>query len=217
MKTFWQRFTAALTPGVRMLLVLLAAAYLLALLGKFTRTVDLYRWLAVDAPDFWHGQIWRVLTYALLPVGVLDFLTNGFALVILGSMLERHWTRGELWLFCGVAAAGAGLASVFLGVGTPPLAGASPMVFGLLVAWAFVSGHEVVLVPLFGQVTVWRMVLILAAMDLLIMAFSAGVTMALITSSGGLTGWLYLWVCHKWLMARASRTFQSERINRLEL
>lgn len=217
MKTFWQRFSAALTPGVRILLILLAVMYLSALLGKWTRIVDLYRWLAADAPDFWHGQIWRAITYALLPMGFLDFVTNGFALVILGSMLERHWTRGELWLFCGIAAVGAGLAGVFLGVGAPPLAGASPMVFGLLVAWAFVSGHEVALIPLFGQVTVWRMVLILAAMGLLIMAFSAGLTMVLVTASGGLAGWLYLWLCHKWLMARASREFQSERINRLEL
>jgi len=41
--------------------------------------------------------------------------------------------------------------------------------------------------------------------------------MVLVMASGGLTGWLYLWLCYKWLMARAGRTFQSERINRLEL
>jgi hypothetical protein len=49
------------------------------------------------------------------------------------------------------------------------------------------------------------------------MLFSAGLTAALVMSSGGLVGWLYLWLRHKWLMTRAGRAFQSERISRLEL
>ena len=218
MRIVWQRFTTALTPGVRIILIVLTIVFIATLAGKLTHTVDLPRWLAASPPDFWHGHAWRIVTYALLPAGALNFLMNAFALIMLGSMLERHWTRGELWLFCVIAAAGAGFTSVLLAASSsPPLTGTAPMMFGLLVAWAFISGHEVVPFPLFGQMTVRQMVLILAVVSFLVMLFSAGLTTALVMSSGGLTGWLYLWLRHKWLMTRAGRTFQSERISRLEL
>lgn len=210
-----QRFITALTPGVRVMVILLSAVYFLAMAGSLTHAFDLSRWLVADSPDFWHGQIWRMVSYVLLPAGIMDFVVNVIVLILLGSMLERHWTRGELWLYCAVAAAGAGLVAVIL---SPVfVTGAAPMTFGLLVAWAFVSGHEIILVPLFGQTTVRRMVLVLAAVSCLTVIFSAGLTRAMITVSGGLLGWLYLWLCHKMLLSRPARTVQSERINRLEL
>lgn len=218
MNLLWRRITAALTPGVRTLLLLLTGVALAALAGKWTHTVNLYRWLPASAPEFWHGQVWRIVTYALLPAGVLDFVMNAFALALLGAMLERHWRPRELWWLCGIAAGGAGLADVLLaGASSPPLTGAAPMSFGLLIAWTFVSGHETVLLPLFGQATVRQTVLILAAVSLVVMLFASGLAATLVAGSGGVAGWLYLWLGHKRLMTRASRDFRSERINRLEL
>ncbi len=91
------------------------------------------------------------------------------------------------------------------------------MVFALLLAWASVSGREMMLFPLFGPMTVRQMVWVMAAASLLIMFITAGLARTLIMAAGGAAGWLYLWLRQKWLMARASRVVQSERINRLEL
>jgi membrane associated rhomboid family serine protease len=215
MKSFWRQPGAALTPGVRVLLILLTTVYLSAIAGKLTQTFDLAGWLAVIASRVWHGQVWRLVSYALLPAGIMDFLANAFALVVLGSQLERHWTRGELWLFCAIAATGAGLTQALLS--PMPVTGATPMIFGLLIAWALVSGHEVLLFPIFGQMSVRRMVLILAAASFVIMLFTGGLARALAMVSGGATGWLYLWLRQKWLMTRPSRPVHSERMNRLEL
>jgi membrane associated rhomboid family serine protease len=218
MRNFWQRFLAALTPGVRLLLCLLAAVYLAAVIGKLIHAFDLYDWLALSGPKFWSGQIWRLVTYALLPAGILDYLMNSIALVMLGGMLERHWSRGELWLYCVVAAAGAGLAKVLLQSSIPlPLTGAAPMMFGLLIAWGFLGGREVINLVVFGVMTVWKLVLVAGAISLLIVFLTAGLVAAIIMAGGGLTGFLYLWLKHKWLMSRASRVIHSERINRLEL
>jgi membrane associated rhomboid family serine protease len=218
MKNFWQRFLAALTPGVRMLLGLLAAVWLAAVAGKSLHTFDLHDWLALSGPKFWSGQIWRLVTYALMPAGFFDFIMNGIALVMLGGMLERHWSRGEFWRYCLVAAAGAGLAKVLLQFSNPlPLVGAAPMMFGLLIGWGFLCGHENISLVPFGEATVWKLVLVAGAVSFLIMFFTAGPVTAIIMAAGGLTGWLYLWLKHKWLMSRPGRVVPSERISRLEL
>lgn len=218
MRIFWQRFLAALTPGARILLGLLAAAYLTAAIGKWIHAFDLYGWLALSGPKFWGGQAWRLVSYALLPAGVMDFVMNSIALVMLGGLLERHWSRGEFWLYCGVAAAGAGLAKVLLQFSSPlPLVGAAPMMFGLLIGWGFLCGRENISILPFGEITVWKLVLAAGAIGFLIMFFTAGPITAFIMSAGGLAGWLYLWLKHKWLMNRASRVAHSERMSRLEL
>jgi len=218
MRNIWQRFQMMLTPGVRWLLGLLTLAYLAAVIGYAVHAFDLYGWLPLSGTKFWDGQIWRLATYALLPFGLLDFVMNGVALVMLGGMLERHWSRSEFWLYCLVAVTGAGVAKVLLQFSSPmPLTGAAPMMFGLLLAWGFLCGHETINLLVIGGITVWKLVLGAAVLGLLIMFMTAGLVTALIMAAGGLTGWLYLWLKHKWLMSRASRVTHSDRMSRLEL
>ena len=141
MKHFWQRFLASLTPGVRVLLCLSSAVYLAAVMGNYSHAFDLTRWLAVSGPNFWRGQIWELITYPLLPMAVFDFVLNSLMLILLGGLLERSWSRAELWTYCAVAASGAGLAKVILQFSNPvPMTGMAPVVFGLLAAWGNLSG-----------------------------------------------------------------------------
>ena len=218
MRSFWHKCLDLMLPGPRVLLGLLAAACLLAFIGNWLRVFDLYGWSALSGPKFWRGQVWRLVTYALLPAGILDFLMNGIALVMLGGVLERHWSRGELWLYCFVAAAGAGGAKVLLQISNPsPLVGAAPMMFGLLIGWGFLCGRQSLTIVPFGEMTVWKLVLVAGAISLLIMLFTAGLVPTIIFAAGGLTGFVYLWLKHKWLMSRASRVAHSDRMSRLEL
>ena len=218
MRSLWHKCLDFMLPGTRVLLGLLAVAYLSAFIGKWFQVFDLFGWLALSGPKFWSGQIWRLVTYALLPAGILDFLMNGIALVMLGGVLERHWSRGEFWLYCLVAAAGAGGAKVLPQFSNPlPLVGTAPMMFGLLIGWGFLCGRQSLVIVPFGEMTVWKLVLVAGTVSFLIMFFTAGLVTAIIMSAGGLTGWLYLWLKHKWLMSRASRVAHSERMSRLEL
>jgi membrane associated rhomboid family serine protease len=218
MNNFGQRLLASLTPGVRGLLGLLVTMYLAAIIGKVFGIYDLYSWLALSGPKFWSGQIWRLVTYFFLPTGILDFIMNYVALVLLGRLLERLWSRRQLWLYFLLTAAGAGLVKVLLQFSNPlPLTGCAPVIFGLLIAWGFLCGREIITLTVFGQTTVWRLVLTASAVSVLVMFFTAGIVAALILAGGGFTGWLYLWLNHKWLMTRPSNVVRSERINRLEL
>jgi len=218
MRNYWQRFLSTLTPGVRVLLCLLAAVYSAAIIGRLIHAFDLYGWLALSGPAFWRGQLWRLVTYVLLPVGILDFAMNCLILIMVGGLLEHHWSRGQLWRYCIVVVVGAGVAKVLLPfAGAVLLTGAAPLTMGLLVAWGFLCGREVVNVFAFGAMTVWALVLGALTVSLVIMVLTGGLGMALIMAAGGLTGWLYLWVQHKWLMSRPGRVAPSERISRLEL
>jgi len=218
MKRLWHRFLASLTPGVRVLLCLLSAVYLAAVIGKFSRVYDLNRWLAVSGPNFWHGQIWELISYPLLPATILDFVFSSLMIVLLGGLLERIWSRAEFWTYCAVAAVGAGLAKVILQSSNPfPMTGMAPVVFGLLAAWGYLFGHEKVPLVVFGEMTVWQLALLAGAISFVTVLFSTGLVNAVIMLAGGLTGLLYLWLRSKILMTRESRVVHSERINRLEL
>ena len=218
MKRIWHRFLASLTPGVRILLCLLSAVYLAAIIGKFSHAYDLYRWLALSGTNFWHGQVWQVVTHPLLPTAVFDFVFNGLMIVLLGGLLERIWSRSEFGMYCVVAAVGAGLAKVILQFSNPaPMAGAGPLVFGLLAAWGFLFGHEKVPLGSFGEMPVRQLALLAGAIGLVTMWFSARLINAVIMLAGGLAGLLYLWLRSKRLMTREGRIVDSERMNRLEL
>jgi len=218
MKAWGGRILAELTPGVRGVLGLLMAAGLAAFLGQALAGFRLDHWLALSGPWFWHGEVWRLVTYAVLPSGLMDFLMNGLAVVLLGRLLERYWSRGEFWLYCLVTVAGAGVAKVGLQCSNPmPLTGASPMAFGLLIGWGFLCGRESVPLFLLGETTVWKLMLMAGAVSLLVLFFTAGLVPALIMAAGGLAGFSYLWLKHQWLMSRAGSVVQSERIHRLEL
>jgi membrane associated rhomboid family serine protease len=218
MRHLWQRFLPSLTPGVRTALAVLAAAYLAEVTGRCTSAYNLPEWLALSGPIFMKGRVWSVCTYVLLPAGLLDLLFNGLMLACLGPLIERLWSRGELWSYCLITATGAGLVKVAMQPSDPELlTGAGPVIFGLIAAWAQLYGREAIRLGLIGQTTVRRAALLLAAITFLTMAASAGLVAAAVTLAGGLVGWFYLCLRWKWNLARRSRTVTSQRMGRLEL
>ncbi len=218
MKKFQQQFLNSLTPGVSVLIALLGLVYLAVIAAKMTGTADLLEWIPLTGPQFRNGQVWRVVTYALVPAGIVDFIMNGFVLILLGVHLERHQSRGALWMICIFAALGGGLAKVTIQwSSTSPLVGATPIVYGLLAAWCLLFGHERIMVPPIGEIFVWQLTLLAGAVSFLVMALSTGLSDALVFLGGGVSGWFYVWLRRKWFMRRTARTVHSERIARLEL
>ncbi|MBI2929710.1 MAG: rhomboid family intramembrane serine protease [Verrucomicrobia bacterium] len=218
MATPWQRWFALVSPGVRGLLALLTGAYLAAAVGRVTHTFELSAWLALSSPEFWGGRVWQVVTYALLPATIMDFLFNGLMIVWLGGWVERVWSRGELWLYCGICAVGAGLAKVLLTPASPDvMVGTTGVVMGLLAAVARLFGHERTMLMGAWETSVRTATLAIAAASLLLMAPMAGLLNAAVMLSGGLTGWVYLSLRWKAIHAQRSRAVTSQRIGRLEL
>lgn len=218
MKRFLSQLSGLLTPGVRVLLIVLSISYLVAVIGSVSRFYNSYLWLALDPAVFWKGCAWQIFTYPLLPEGLVNFIFNTIAIVWLGRQLEREWSRWELWSYCLLAATGSGTAKLLLSSWNGyPLVGTAGIVFGLLTAWLRLFGHEKVMLWSIWETTIGRVGLLMTAIGLLLMLFTAGWVNTLVMFCGGLTGWLYLSLRWKLNREQPGQLTESGRIRRLEL
>lgn len=218
MKRFLSRLFGLLTPGVRVLLLALTASYLIAAIGNVLRAYNLYRWLALDPSAVWKGFVWQLFTYPLLPEGLMSFISNAIAIVWLGRHLEREWSRWELWSYCLLAATGTAAAKLLLSSWNGyPLTGTAGIVFGMLVAWLRLFGHEKMMFMSLWQTTILQAGLLMTAVGLLLMLITTGWVDTLVMFCGGLAGWLYLSLRWKLNREQPGQVSESGRIRRLEL
>ena len=121
-----------LTPGVKRLIVITGAVYLIQIVvPPVTRIFGLY------APAVLSLQVWRLFTYMFLHGGLGHLLINMLVLYMFGSQLERIWGPRRFLRFYLLCGAGAGLFALL------PLPaffeathiGASGAVYGLLLAF----------------------------------------------------------------------------------
>jgi membrane associated rhomboid family serine protease len=218
MKRFLYRLSGLFSPGVRVLLFVLSASYLIAVIGSVSGIYNSYRWLALNPFAVWKGYVWQVFTYPLVPEGLVIFIFNAIAIVWLGRQLEREWSRWELWSYCLLTATGAGMAKLFLSPWNGyPLMGTAGIVFGLLAAWLRIFGHERAVFWSVWDTTILQAGLVMTAVGLLLMLFTAGWVDALVMFCGGLTGWVYLSLRWKLNREQPGQLTESGRIRRLEL
>lgn len=216
MKKIFSNFFSSLPLGAR-LLVLAYALGFAAWIAFFARLFNLYDLLALSPAAVWKGQVWRVVTYAFLPAGVVDWIVSLFWLATLVSILGRHWSARELWGYCLLATVAGALPIVLLNLKVA-LVGNSAMIFALLAAWYRIYGNERLILLGIGELSVRQAVILIAIINAIILFFSCGGWMVLLTAlGGGIAGWLYLSLRGKILMARNSQPVESERIARLEL
>jgi len=215
---FWHRCVGSLPSGVRLILFLMAAAYIAAWAGRILNAYDLPRWLALNPAAFGVGRILTVATYVLVPAGPMDLIFNLLLIGWLGPCLESMWSRWELWTYCLLTAVAGGTAKLLLAHFDPTrLIGAMPMVCGLLVAWMRLRGHERAQAWLLGQTTVLRMGLVMLAAWTIFLWLNAGLISAVIVLAAALGGWLYLAL--RWRLNREppGHPVESQRMRRLEL
>lgn len=145
------------------------------------------------------GQVWQVVTYAFMPLGLLGMLFAMLTLWICGAMLEAE--RGARWLYelyfssvvgGAVVAATVAFTGVFrlspLAVGTGCYAG----IFGLLVGIAMYFGDTEFLLFFLIRVKAKYMVAIYILIELATLLTGANRFDALVQLAGGLCGYLFL-------------------------
>ena len=93
MSKFEKKFGKYAIPNLTLLLIMCyVAGYIIELMGKAGGT-NLLGFLTLDPYRILHGQIWRLVTWVIVPPESLDIFTiiMLFFYYSLGSTLERTW------------------------------------------------------------------------------------------------------------------------------
>ena len=91
---------------------------------------------------------WQMLTYAFVHASVQHIFFNMFGLYMFGADVERVWGERRFlayYLACALAAAITQLVIASCGVAAGPTVGASGAIFGLLLAYARLFPHRMIM------------------------------------------------------------------------
>ena len=192
-----------ITPAVRALLIINIAAFVVTY-AMATLMIDLFGLL--PRAVIWEGRVWQLVTHMFLhdPGGFGHILMNMLMLWMFGVELERRWGTRGFWRFYLVTGIGAGVVTVLVSLlpfgqtraiyGVPTI-GASGALYALLMAWAIVFPHRVILFLLMFPLPA-RVFAVIFGVIAFFSAVGPGAVnsgVAEFTHLGGmLAGWLYL-------------------------
>jgi rhomboid family protein len=215
-----------LTPGVKWLLIINTAVFLLYYLGGAAVQRQAVVLLGLSAEAAVRNlMIWQLFTYQFLHAGITHILFNMLAVWMFGTMLEQDWgTRRFLkfYFLCAIAAGVCVLvANIAVGDWGTPTIGASGAIFGLLVAFGVLYPNQTVLMSFLFPIKAKYMVMIYVAIELL-MTFGPNTGVSTVAHLGGAAfGYLYIkgrWprlgmadaraAYNQWRLQRAKRKFQ---------
>ena len=218
MKKMLQNLYSSQTAGARLVLLTYAFGFPLALAGHYLHLFELYRWLGLVPALVWKAQVWRVVSYAFLAGGWLDWVVSLFWLATLISILGRNWTSRGFLGYCLLGIVAGALPVVLLKPGMEiGLAGCAAMIFALLAAWDWFYRRERLLLLGIGEISVRQAAILIAVINSLILFFCCGWFLMLAMWCGGLAGWLWLVARAKIFMGKTAQQIRSERVARLEL
>ena len=218
MKNLVQIYFLSLRRGMRLFLLVFLLGFPAAWIGQRLQWIDLYNWLALTPALVWKGQVWRLVSYAFLPLGALDWIFTLFWLATLVAVLNRNWSARGFWGYCLLGALSGGLFVSLLRPGLQSgLVGGGAMIFALLVAWDWTYRHERLLLLGIGEMSVRQVAVLIAVINSVVLFFGSGWFLMLAMWCGGLVGWLWLRIRTKLFLGQTPRQIRSERVAWLEL
>ena len=219
---------AGLPPGIRALLIVNVAIFLLGYLPRSLHIEDFFSYFAlVPAAVVKLLFIWQLATYMFLHSGIGHILFNMLALWMFGAELEQTWgTRRfmRFYFFCGI---GAGVCVVVLNYlfGNPniPTVGSSGAIYGILLASAVLWPDRVILFSFLFPIKMKYFVAIIGGIAFL-NSFTANTGVSNFAHLGGMA-FAYLFIkmpktknfdpvgslrgsYRSWKLARAKKKFQ---------
>ena len=189
-----------MTPGVKALLIANVAIFVVQALtrdyadgvGPITR---MFGFIPSDA--FFHGQVWRFVTYMFLHGGITHILFNMLGLWMFGTQIESHWGRGPFLLYylvCGLGGAFTyGLFKIFGAEAAVPMVGASGAVYGILLAYGMMFPEAVILIALILPMKAKYAVVLFGLIELLSSISGTSLGVAHVAHLGGMgAGFIFL-------------------------
>jgi membrane associated rhomboid family serine protease len=207
-----------LTPAIKILIGVNVAVFLITWIQP---AVQVPLWFT-PSEVLAHGQVWRLLTYMFVHVGIFHILFNMLALWMFGVELERMWGTTYFVKFYFVTGVGGAIATTLLSfipfgplqvLWQAPIVGASGAIYGLLLAYAMYYPNRPILLYFF-PVPAKYAVMIMGGISLLLMSGPGG-GVAHTAHLGGLAaGYLYLKGARVHLVSEIQYRYLKWRINR---
>ena len=187
----------------RLILILIGVFFADALLARVLpqRMYDLlFGHLALVPAEVLHGQIWQLLSYCVLPLGIVGTLFGALTIWFFGSMLED--LRGQRWLAelfltssVGGAVVGCLVAYTHLFGMRPELAsevGPYTGIYGLFIAVAVLLGDVEFLFLFIVRIKAKYLVAIYVLINIATLLKASNAFGALMHLCGALAGYFYL-------------------------
>ena len=173
--------------------------------------MSLYPYMALSLDGLASGKVWTLLTYPLLPGGLIEIIFNALIIWFIGSDLSSLWGRQRYLQFIGATTLGAAL--IALGVSAfgfaPPastLAGASAFCSALCIAYGIINPERTMYFFFFPLQAKW-FVIILVGMNLYNGIFSPGHVLAWSQLGAMASG--YAWMV--WISSARKKENQSDQ------
>ena len=160
-----------ITPVVKWLLIINITVFLLTFLIPALGVI-IFNWFSVYPATIWKSlQLWRLVTYQFLHLGIGHIFWNMLILFFFGPMLERLWGSRKFLTFYLVCGAIGGLLYPFLvlvgWLGAAKLVGASGSILGMLTAGGILFPNMIVLVMFVIPVKLRILAIIFAAISII--------------------------------------------------
>lgn len=190
-----------LTPGVKLLIIINAAVYVLQTLlggGLTGRIGPLTSWLGFIPQHAIFGlEIWRFFTYMFLHGDMFHIGFNMFALWMFGGQIEARWGKRTFityYVICGLG--GAVTYGIFNLMGMSsfmPMIGASGAIYGILLAYGLTFPNSIMLMMMIFPMKAKYVVLGYGLIALMSSASGGDGSVAHLAHLGGMvTGFIFL-------------------------
>src|SRR5579871_157020 len=187
-------FNIGMTPGVKMLLIVNAVAFVV---GVFLPPFSY--WFGLVPALVLRGALWQIFTYQFLHAGVGHILFNMLTLWMFGVAIEGAWGQQRFLRYYLTCGAGAGVCVVLVALIAPALGdpqavtvGASGAIFGVLLAFGIMYPNAAILLFLLFPVPAKWAVVIFGAIELFGFTTGGGNVSHAAHLGGLLVGYLYL-------------------------
>jgi len=224
----------AVTPAIRVLLFANIGIFIVTMFAQNANGTNPIVHIFGLTPQAFltQGRLWQIVTYLFLHGSVTHILFNMLTLWLFGVDLERRWGTQAFTRYYFLTGIGAGVTTILVsllpldsvrGMYSIPTIGASGALYGLLMAWAIVFPHRIILFMMLFPLPARIAVLIMGTIAFLsAMSVSGGVVNEFAHLGGMAAGWLYLkgptnfrldlkYRLTKWRMDRMRRRFDVRR------
>jgi membrane associated rhomboid family serine protease len=190
-------WSGAFPPGVKWLLIVNTAIFLLYFLLTAAGMGSLVRPFGLVPYEVLHGSIWQLFTYQFLhdPYSMMHIVFNMLSLWMFGRTLELDWGTKRFLQYYFLCAVGAGvcvvLTSLVFGGLHSMTIGASGAVYGLLLAFGMMYPRATIIFFIFPIEARW-LVIIFGAWALLGSIMGGGGVSNVAHLGGMIFGYFYL-------------------------